>query len=88
MRTAVSPEPLPGRSPAPCMPSAETFASPPTDPLLASAERLYTVLEKLTSGAVGKLISPDYFDPEDKRPIFDWMTVFRQGGIVYAPPVR
>ncbi|CAB5695319.1 Type IV secretory pathway, VirD4 components [Comamonas aquatica] len=41
-------------------------------------------LEKLTSGAVGKLISPDYFDPEDTRPIFDWMTVFRQGGIVYA----
>ncbi len=41
-------------------------------------------LEKLTSGAVGKLISPDYFDPDDKRPIFDWMTVFRQGGIVYA----
>lgn len=41
-------------------------------------------LEKLTSGAAGKLISPDYFDPEDKRPIFDWMTVIRQGGIVYA----
>lgn len=41
-------------------------------------------LEKLTSGAVGKLISPDYFDPEDKRPIFDWMSVMRQGGIVYA----
>ena len=41
-------------------------------------------LEKLTSGAVGKLISPDYFDPNDKRPIFDWMTVIRQGGIVYA----
>lgn len=41
-------------------------------------------LEKLTSGAVGKLISPDYFDPEDERPIFDWMTVIRQGGIVYA----
>ncbi len=41
-------------------------------------------LEKLTSGAVGKLISPDYFDPDDKRPIFDWMTVMRQGGIVYA----
>lgn len=41
-------------------------------------------LEKLTSGAVGKLISPDYFDPTDTRPIFDWMTVFRQGGIVYA----
>ncbi|PKO29546.1 MAG: conjugative coupling factor TraD, PFGI-1 class [Betaproteobacteria bacterium HGW-Betaproteobacteria-9] len=41
-------------------------------------------LEKLTSGAAGKLISPDYFDPEDKRPIFDWMTVIRQGGIVYS----
>ena len=33
---------------------------------------------------MGKLISPDYFDPEDKRPIFDWMTVMRQGGIVYV----
>ncbi len=41
-------------------------------------------LEKLTTGAVGKLISPDYFDPDDKRPIFDWMQVIRQGGIVYA----
>ena len=41
-------------------------------------------LEKLTTGAVGKLISPDYFDPTDKRPIFDWMTVMRQGGIVYV----
>lgn len=41
-------------------------------------------LEKLTTGAVGQLISPDYFDPADKRPIFDWMTVMRQGGIVYA----
>lgn len=41
-------------------------------------------LEKLTSGAVGKLISPDYFDPDDKRPIFDWMSIMRQGGIVYA----
>ncbi|HRL52876.1 MAG TPA: type IV conjugative transfer system coupling protein TraD [Acidovorax temperans] len=41
-------------------------------------------LEKLTTGAVGKLISPDYFDESDKRPIFDWMTVMRQGGIVYV----
>lgn len=38
----------------------------------------------LTTGAVGKLISPDYFDPTDKRFIFDWMTVMRQGGIVYV----
>lgn len=41
-------------------------------------------LEKLTSGAVGQLISPDYFNPDDKRPIFDWLSVMRQGGIVYA----
>ena len=41
-------------------------------------------LEKLITGAVGKLISPDYFDPTDKRPIFDWMQVIRQGGIVYV----
>jgi conjugative coupling factor TraD (TOL family) len=41
-------------------------------------------LEKLTTGAVGKLISPDYFDANDKRPIFDWMQVIRQGGIVYV----
>ncbi len=41
-------------------------------------------LEKLTTGAVGKLISPDYFDPADKRPIFTWMQVIRQGGIVYC----
>ena len=41
-------------------------------------------LEKLTTGAVGKLISPDYFDVTDKRPIFDWMQVIRQGGIVYC----
>ncbi|WP_426345820.1 type IV conjugative transfer system coupling protein TraD [Alcaligenes sp. HNGD-HTN06] len=41
-------------------------------------------LEKLTTGAVGKLISPDYYDQTDKRPIFDWMSVIRQGGVVYV----
>ncbi len=41
-------------------------------------------LEKLTTGNTGKLISPDYFDPNDKRPIFDWMQVIRQKGIVYV----
>jgi conjugative coupling factor TraD (TOL family) len=41
-------------------------------------------LEKLTSGAVGELISPDYFNPDDERPIFDWMSVIRQGGVVYV----
>ena len=41
-------------------------------------------LEKLTTGETGKLISPDYFDAEDERPIFDWQQVIRQGGIVYV----
>ncbi len=41
-------------------------------------------LEKLTTGETGKLISPDYFDTTDTRPIFDWMQVIRQGGIVYV----
>jgi len=41
-------------------------------------------LEKLTTGAIGKLISPDYFDENDPRPIFDWMGVIRQNGIVYV----
>ncbi|MCK0513219.1 type IV conjugative transfer system coupling protein TraD [Aromatoleum buckelii] len=41
-------------------------------------------LEKLTTGPVGKLISPDYFDPADDRPIFDWMQIIRQDGIVYV----
>ena len=41
-------------------------------------------LEKLTTGAVGKLISPSYFDPDDQRPIFNWQQVIKQGGIVYA----
>ena len=41
-------------------------------------------LEKLTTGEVGKLLSPDYFDAADARPAFDWQTVIRQGGIVYA----
>ena len=41
-------------------------------------------LEKLTTGDTGRLISPDYFDADDRRPIFDWMQVIRQGGIVYV----
>lgn len=41
-------------------------------------------LEKLTTGAIGKLISPDYFNVNDPRPVFDWMQVIRQKGIVYA----
>lgn len=49
------------------------------DRLIAS---LYPLLEKLTTGKVGELLSPDYAD-SDERPIFDWATVIRTGGIVY-----
>ena len=51
------------------------------DKLVAS---LFPLLEKLTSGAVGKLLSPDYTDLADTRPIIDWRTVIDQGGIVYV----
>jgi conjugative coupling factor TraD (TOL family) len=42
------------------------------------------LMEKLTTGTVAALISPDYLDAEDKRPIFEWLDVIRRGGIVYV----
>ena len=51
------------------------------DKLVAS---LFPLLEKLTSGQVGELLSPDYLNLDDERPIFDWMSVIREGGIVYV----
>lgn len=51
------------------------------DKLVAS---LLPLLEKLTSGQIGKLLAPDYFDATDERPIFDWMQVIRKRGIVYV----
>lgn len=44
---------------------------------------LYPLLEKLTTGKVAELISPDYTNLDDTRPIFDWQTVINNGGIVY-----
>ena len=41
------------------------------------------LLEKLTTGKVADLISPDYFDMNDKRPIFDWLQVIRGKKVVY-----
>lgn len=41
-------------------------------------------LEKLTTGKSGALISPDYFDANDPRPIFSWRQIIRQGGVVYV----
>ena len=51
------------------------------DKLVAS---LFPLLEKLTSGPTAELLSPDYFDMNDSRPIFDWNDVIRTGGIVYV----
>lgn len=41
-------------------------------------------LEKLTTGKTGALISPDYFDPNDKRPVFSWLQAIRQRAVVYV----
>lgn len=51
------------------------------DKIVAS---LLPMLEKLTSGRISELLSPNYDDLEDTRPIFDWMQVIRQRGIVYV----
>ncbi|OOF72439.1 type IV conjugative transfer system coupling protein TraD [Rodentibacter caecimuris] len=50
------------------------------DKIVAS---LLPLLEKLTSGKVAELLSPDYSDITDTRPIFDWEEVIRKRGIVY-----
>ena len=50
------------------------------DKIVAS---LLPLLEKLTSGKTAPLISPDYTDLTDPRPIFDWQQVIRKKGIVY-----
>lgn len=51
------------------------------DKLTAS---LLPLLEKLTSGRIGALLSPDYTDLNDHRPILDWLRVIRERGIVYV----
>lgn len=51
------------------------------DKLVAS---LLPLLEKLTTGEIGKLIAPNYFDVDDERPIFDWTQIIRKRGIVYV----
>ena len=50
------------------------------DKIVAS---LLPLLEKLTTGRIGKLIAPDYLDMSDERPIFDWTQVIRKKAIVY-----
>ncbi|GAB3683841.1 type IV conjugative transfer system coupling protein TraD [Salinisphaera aquimarina] len=51
------------------------------DKIVAS---LLPLLEKLTTGKTAELLSPDYNDIDDERPIFDWRQVIRQRGIVYV----
>jgi len=41
------------------------------------------LLEKLTTGEAAELLSPDYNDLNDDRPIFDWLQVIRHKKIVY-----
>ncbi|HSW18198.1 MAG TPA: conjugative transfer system coupling protein TraD, partial [Ramlibacter sp.] len=45
---------------------------------------LYPLLEKLTTGKLAELISPNYDDTADPRPILDWTAVINRGGIVYC----
>ncbi|SEP17850.1 type IV conjugative transfer system coupling protein TraD [Aquisalimonas asiatica] len=51
------------------------------DKIVAS---LLPLMEKLTTGKTAELISPDYLDTDDPRPIFDWREVIRTGGVVYV----
>lgn len=51
------------------------------DKIVAS---LLPLLEKLTTGKIAQLLAPNYSDLNDPRPIFDWMQIIRQRGIVYV----
>ena len=45
---------------------------------------LYPLLEKLTTGKTAGILSPQYDDPDDPRPIFDWMSAIERGAVVYV----
>lgn len=42
------------------------------------------LLKKLTTGKAAELLSPDYTDTQDERPILDWLQVIRNKQIVYV----
>ncbi len=42
------------------------------------------LMEKLTTGRIAELISPDLDDETDCRPVLEWMGVIRRKGIVYV----
>lgn len=50
------------------------------DKIVAS---LLPLLEKLTGGKMATLLSPDYRDMNDSRPLLDWQQVIRRKGVVY-----
>ena len=45
---------------------------------------LLPFLEKMCTGKVSELFSPNYDDLDDERAIFNWRDVIRTGGIVYV----
>ena len=51
------------------------------DKLVAS---LLPLMEKLTTGPIAALLSPDLKDKGDWRPVFDWGAVIKARGIVYV----
>ena len=42
------------------------------------------LLEKLTTGKIAKLLSPDVDDEQDERAVLEWLQVIRNKGIVYV----
>ena len=44
---------------------------------------LLPLMEKLCTGRASELLSPDYLDHDDQRPIFDWPQIIRNKGIIY-----
>ena len=45
---------------------------------------LFPLLEKLTTGKVSELLSPDWDNMDDARRIFDWDKIMDTGGVVYV----
>jgi conjugative coupling factor TraD (TOL family) len=60
--------------------SAATLDKTYYDKITAS---LLPLMEKLMTGQIGELISPNY-EADDPRPIFDWLDVVKRRGIVYV----
>lgn len=42
------------------------------------------LLEKLTTGKISELLSPETDDEDDERPVLEWLDVVRNKGIVYV----